>query len=85
MTPSTPQRAPVTRPAGGKQRPAPAIHEPRRQTGRRPEFVIEIWASPRLRERDPDRVLSLREALEAGRRPAPRTEPEPDPEPEPEP
>jgi hypothetical protein len=83
MTPSTPQRAPATRPAGGKQRPAPAIDEPRHQTGGRPESVLEIWASPQLRERDPDRVQSLSEALEAGSGPAPRREPQPDPEPEP--
>jgi hypothetical protein len=85
MTPSKPQRAPVTRPAGGKQRSAPAIDEPRHQTGRRPEFAVEIWASPQLRERDPGRVRSLFEALEAGRGRVPRREPEPDPEPEPEP
>ena len=55
------------------------------QTGRRPAFVIEIWASPQLRERNSGRPLSLREALDAGREPAPRREPEPDPEPEAEP
>jgi hypothetical protein len=51
----------------------------------RPEFVIELWASPQLRERNPGRPLSLYEALEAGREPAPGREPEPDPELEAEP
>ena len=65
--------------------PSTPLDEPGHQTGRRPEYAIEIWASPQLRERDPDRALSLLEALEAGREPAPGRPPEPDPEPEPEP
>ena len=85
MTSSGPRRgAPGARPDDGKQRQAAAIREPQDQA-RRPTFVIEIWASPQLREQNPGRPLSLREALDAGRGPAPRREPEPDPEPEAEP
>jgi hypothetical protein len=76
------QEPQAARPDGGKQRQAVAISEPPAQTGRRPEFVVEIWASPQLREQNPGRPLSLREALDAGRGPASRTEPELDPEPE---
>ena len=70
-------------PESGTQQQAPAIREPQDPTGRPPKFVIEIWASPRLRDQNPDRPLSLDEAL--GRGPAPHREPEPAPEPEPEP
>jgi hypothetical protein len=76
--------APGARPDDGK-RQAAAIGEPQDQIGGRPKFVVEIWASPRLRARDPGRPLSLCEVLAAGRETAPRKEPGPDPEPEPEP
>lgn len=52
---------------------------------RPPKFVIEIWAHPRFRERDPNRPLTLCEALELGRQPKPDRQPEPDLEPEAEP
>ena len=85
MTSSDPRHgASGARPVGDK-RQAAAIGEPQDQTRRRPTLVIEIWASPQLREQNPGRPLSLREALDAGRGPAPRREPEPDPEPEAEP
>ena len=84
MTASDPREAaPDGRPEGDKQRPEAANHEMQNRTGRRPEFVIEIWASPQLREQDPGRALSLSEAL--GRQPAARRDREPDPEPEIEP
>jgi hypothetical protein len=38
-----------------------------RGMGRRPEYVVEIYISPQMRELDPGRPLSLLEALEAGR------------------
>jgi hypothetical protein len=69
-------------PEGGKHQAA-AIRQPQDRNGRRPEFVIEIWASPQLRAQDPGRPPSLCEAL--GRGPATRREPEPDLEPEAEP
>jgi len=77
------QGAPGATPDDGKQPPPAAIGEPQDQTRRQPAFAIEIWASPQLREQDPRRPLSLREALNAGRRPASRREPDPEPEPEP--
>jgi hypothetical protein len=76
--------APGARPDRGKQQAA-TIGEPQDQTGERPKFVVEIWTSPRLRERDPGRPLSLCELLDAGRETAFRRERGPDPEPEPEP
>jgi hypothetical protein len=75
------QGAPGATPDDGKQRQAAATGEPQAPTGERPAFVIEIWASPQLREQDPRRPLSLREALDAGRGPASRSEPELEPEP----
>jgi hypothetical protein len=75
---------PGARPVGDK-RQAAAIGEPQDQAGGRPKFVVEIWASPQLRERDPGRPLSLCEVLDAGRETASGKEPGPDPEPEPEP
>ena len=65
--------------------PSKPPDEPGHQNGGRPQFAIEIWASPQLRERDPGRARSMLEALEAGREPAPGRQPEPDPEPELEP
>jgi len=78
--------APRVTPGGGKQPQAPPPREPQDQRGGRPpEYVIEIWASSELRERDQARPLSLSEALQAGRPPAPGKDPEPDLEPEIEP
>ena len=37
-----------------------------RDTGHRPDYVIEICISPQMRARNPDRPLPLGEALEAG-------------------
>lgn len=79
MTPSDPRPGTwAARPESDKQRQAAAFREP----ADRPRFVVEIWASPQLREQHPDRPLSLCEAIEGGREPAPRREPEPDREPE---
>ena len=79
MTPSDLRpRAGAARPESGKQRQTAAIREP----ADRPEFAVEIWASPQLREQRPDRPLSLYEALEAARESEPDREPEPDCEPE---
>jgi len=77
------QPAPGPRPEAGEQRQDAATAEPQHRDGRPPTFLIEIWASPQLREQDPGRALSLSEAL--GRRPATRRDREPDPEPEIEP
>ena len=77
------EAAPDTRPEGDKQRQEPANRELQNRTGRRPDFVIEIWASSQLREQHPGRALSLSEAL--GHQPAARRDREPDPEPEIEP
>jgi hypothetical protein len=74
------EAAPDGRPEGDKQRQEAADRELQSRTGRRPEFVIEIWASPQLREQNPGRARSLSEAL--GRQPAARRDREPDPEPE---
>jgi hypothetical protein len=83
MTSSDPrQGAPAARPEGDKHQAA-ALRQPPDRQGRQPQFVIEIWASPQLREHNPGRALSLCEAL--GREPALREEPEPDPELEAEP
>jgi hypothetical protein len=83
MTASNPRKAtPDARPEGGKRQEA-ANRELQNRTGRWPKLVIEIWASPQLREQNPGRALSLSEAL--GRQPAPRRDREPDPEPEIEP
>ena len=70
-------------PEGDKQRQEAASRELPDRTGGRPKFVIEIWANPELRERNPGRALSLSEAL--GRQPAAPRGREPDPEPEIEP
>jgi hypothetical protein len=84
VTASDPREAaPDGRPEGGKQRQEAANRELQNRTGRRPEFVIEVWASPQLREQNPGRALSLSEAL--GRQPAARRDREPAPEPEIEP
>jgi hypothetical protein len=86
MTASDPrQTTPGARPEGDKQRQAAATSEAQDRSGRRPEYVIEIWASPQLRSKDPGRPLSLAEALQAGRQPAAGRDREPDPEPEIEP
>ena len=79
------QPAPGARPEAGQQRQDAATAEAQHRDGRPPTFVIEIWASPQLREQDPGRALSLSEALEAGHQPAARRDREPDPEPEIEP
>ncbi len=68
----------AARAESGKQRHAAATREPADP----PEFAVEIWASPQLREQHPDRALSLCEALEAGHERTPRRVPEPDREPE---
>jgi hypothetical protein len=84
MTASDPREAALDgRPDGDEQRQEAADRELLNRTGRRPEFVIEIWASPQLREQNPGRALSLSEAL--GHQPAARRDREPDPEPEIEP
>jgi hypothetical protein len=70
----------AARPEDGKQRQTPAIREPRDHASGRPTFVIELWASPQLREQNPGRPLSLREALDGGREPASRREPVPEPD-----
>jgi hypothetical protein len=70
----------AARPEDGKQRQTPAIREPQDQTSGRPTFVIELWASPQLREQNPGRPLSLREALDAGREPESGREPVPEPD-----
>jgi hypothetical protein len=74
------QAAPGAQPDDGKRPQAAAIGQPRDRTGRRPQFVVEIWASPQLRDRDPNRALSLSEVLEAGRQPAAGGDREPDPQ-----
>ena len=82
MTASDPREAaPDVRPEGDKQPQEAASRELQERTGRRPKFVIEVWASPQLRNQDPGRALSLSKAL--GR--ATSTDPEPDREPELEP
>jgi hypothetical protein len=84
MTASDPwEAAPDARSDGDKQRQEAASRELQDRTGRRPTFVIEIWASPQLRKQNPGRALSLSEAL--GRQLAARRDREPDPEPEIEP
>jgi hypothetical protein len=84
VTASDPREAaPDARSEVDKQRQEAASRELQDRTGRRPEFVIEIWASPQLREQNPGRALSLSEAL--GRQPAARRDREPDPELETEP
>jgi hypothetical protein len=45
--------------------------------------VIEVWISPEMRARNPDRPLTLCEVLKIGRQPKPDRQPEPDLEPEP--
>ena len=79
MTPSDlPPGTGAARAESDKQRQAAATREPADP----PEFAVEIWASPQLREQHPDRALSLCEALEAGHEPALGRVPEPDREPE---
>ena len=86
MTATGPQQpAPGARPEAGKQRHEAVTAEPQHRDDRPPTFVIEIWASPQLREQNPGRALSLSEALEAGHQPAARRDCEPDTEPEIEP
>ena len=81
MTASDPREAaPAARSEGDKQRQEAASRELQDRTGRRPTFVIEIWASPQLREQNPGRALSLSEALEAGHQRAAYRDREPDPE-----
>ena len=79
------QPAPGARPEGGKQWQDAATAEPQHRDGRPPTFVIEVWASPQLRNQNPGRAPSLSEALQAGRQPAAGRDVERDPEPEPEP
>ena len=74
---------PSAQPEAGRQRHEAVTAEPQHRNDRPPTFVVEIWASPQLREQNPGRALSLSEAL--GRQPAARRDREPDPEPEIEP
>jgi hypothetical protein len=85
MTAVAPRQAATGAPPDDDKQRAAATSEPRNCSGRRPEYVIEIWASPQLRDKDPGRPLSLAEALQAGRQPAAGRDREPDPEPELEP
>lgn len=66
----------------GRRKPGPTRHYPDTW---QPKFVIEIWAHPRFRERDPNRPLTFWEALEVGYQTKPDQQAEPDPEPEAEP
>ena len=68
-------------PEVGDQRQDAATADPPHRGGRPPQFAVEVWASPQLRNQDPGRALSLSKAL--GR--ATSTDPEPDREPELEP
>jgi hypothetical protein len=77
------QAAPSALPDGDKQPQAAVTGEPQDRNSGRPRFIIEVWASPQLRELNPGRALSLSEAL--GRRAAAGRDREPDPEPEIEP
>ena len=86
----------TTRKAGGRQRDRQArpdsaqATDPARPAGRPipnpyppPAYVIEVWISPEMRARNPDRPLTLCEVLKIGRQPKPDRQPEPDLEPEP--
>jgi hypothetical protein len=83
MTGRQPDPAPAT--GGARRRNAgrtPARAEPWDRIGWHPDHVIEIAISPQLRQLDPDRPLSLLEALQAGhadRQPAAEPEPEAEP------
>jgi hypothetical protein len=67
---------------GAHRSPGPAAAEPWDRIGWHPDHVIEIAISPRLRQADHGRPLSLLEALDTGRAPRPpAAEPEPEPEP----
>jgi hypothetical protein len=74
------QAARGAHPDGDKQPQAAPAAEPQDRTGRQPQFVIEIWASPQLRQQNPDRAQSLSEAIKAGRHPAAHRDREPDPQ-----
>jgi hypothetical protein len=79
VTASDPRHgAQAARPEDGKQPQTSAGREPQEQTSRWPAFVIELWANPQLREQNPGRPLSLREALGAGREPTSHKEPVPE-------
>ena len=71
---------PSARPEAGKQRHEAVTAEPQHRDDSPPTFVIEIWASPQLRQQNPDRAQSLSEAIKAGRHPAAHRDREPDPE-----
>jgi hypothetical protein len=61
VTASDPREAaPDARSEVDKQRQEAASRELQDRTGRRPEFVIEIWASPQLREQNPAPYLCPR-------------------------
>jgi hypothetical protein len=80
---TAPGRHQHTAPGASSQRQAPAAAEPQDHPGRQPTFVLELWASPQLRNRDPNRAPSLADVL--GRQPAADKDREPDLEPEIEP
>jgi hypothetical protein len=83
VTATGPQhRPPQAQPGAGNQRPDTATADPQHCGGKPPQFVIEVWASPQLRNQVPSRAPSLAEALA---RPATPRDPEPDREPELEP
>jgi hypothetical protein len=70
----------MTRSARTPRQPVP---EQQPAGSRAPDYVIELWVSPELRDRDPGRPLSLAEALEVGHGDAagPAREPELEAEP----
>jgi hypothetical protein len=72
----------MTRSARTPRQPVPE----RQPAGNRaPAYVIELWASPELRARNPGRPLSLAEALEVAHGDAAGLDRDPDPELEAEP
>ena len=75
--PHPPPQAP---PEAGDQRQDATTADPPHRSGKPPQFAVEVWASPLLREQNPGRALSLSEALEAGHQPAAHRDREPDPE-----
>jgi hypothetical protein len=72
----------MTRSARTPRQPVP---EQQPAGSRAPAYVIELWASPELRARNPARPLSLAEALEAAHGYAAGLDRDPDPELEAEP
>ncbi len=77
---------PIADTQAGSTASAAAPGSARRDIGRgSPDYVVEVWVSDQLRARHARTGLSLWQALEAGRQPAPGAERQPDPEPEAEP